>query len=114
MRENGAGSERSRRLIQRGELVLGQYTWDAKCAGMRRQSWMGQWPLIAIPLTAVPSAPADRPAAAPPRTLMRVVEDRRTRVGDHRVAPVLRDALMACSTAVRHSRPNNMVILNIP
>jgi AraC-like DNA-binding protein len=47
-------------LLQRGGLVAGQFTWDARRAGMRRVSFMGRWPLIAIPLTAVRITQAGR------------------------------------------------------
>src|SRR5688572_26912973 len=53
MSDFGTGRQVNRPLLKRGGLVLGRFEWDARRAGMRRDSQIGWWPLIAIPLTAV-------------------------------------------------------------
>ncbi|CAN5475490.1 hypothetical protein BH09PLA1_BH09PLA1_05990 [soil metagenome] len=45
--------QHSRLLFQRDGFALGQFRWDASRAGMRRDSCIGSFALIAIPWTAV-------------------------------------------------------------
>jgi AraC-like DNA-binding protein len=49
-----ATAEQSSRYLFRDRFAcVGEFRWDARCAGQRRQSQIGAIPLIAIPLTAV-------------------------------------------------------------
>src|SRR3954465_3842598 len=53
VRHVDSNRQRSRQLFREGGVVVGQYVWEARRAGIRRDSWIGPFPLIAIPWTAV-------------------------------------------------------------
>src|SRR5687768_563810 len=49
----GTGWQRSWNLFERDGVAVGRFSWDARRAGMRRDSHMDAHTLIAVPTTAV-------------------------------------------------------------